>query len=410
MVTNISAPWQPRSFTVVVAQDGTGDYNGNTSTTINQALLALDTLGGGVCMIKRGTYTVSLANKITVFNNCTLQGEGAATILQFSDGGGDHFVCENVLSAGSDNIQIKNLVVDANNQNASGFAAYNARNFLMSDVEIKNVAGATSSDGYGVYFEDCDRLRLQNLYVHDIAQRDGIQLKGCQDVYILDCMVSDVVGIYGIDIHESAARINKNIQVIKPIILDCTRGIDVAGADHYILDSPIIRNCISWAIDIRETVDYCEIKNPQIYNCSGTAITDSNASVAGDIKNLHIVGGVIDTVTGASNDGIFLTDSANVHIVGMKILNCGRRGINTKVVATRIIGCTVTGCTGDGIFLEANSCRVIGTDSNSNTGYGIREYTGKNYNVITECRTVSNTGGTIITVGANTVVANNITN
>lgn len=410
MGASISAPWQPRSFTVVVAQDGTGDYNGSTSTTINQALLALDALGGGVCMVKKGTYTTALANKITVFSNCVLQGEGSATIIQFTDGGGDHIVAENVASAGSDNIQIKNLVIDANNQNASGFAAYNARGFLMRDVEVKDVAGATSSDGYGVYFEDCDRLRLENLYVHDIAQRDGIQLKGCQDVYIVDCLVKDVVGIYGIDIHKSAARINKNVQVIKPIILSCTRGIDVAGADHYILDSPIIRDCTGWAIDIRETVTYAEIRNPQIYNVSATAITDTNASSAGDIKNLHIIGGVIDTVTGASNDGIFVTDSENVHIIGVRIKDCGRRGINTKVTATRIVGCTITGSGGDGVFLEANSCRVVGTDSNSNTGYGIREYTGKNYNVLTECRTVSNTGGTIVTVGANTITANNITN
>ena len=69
---------------ITVAQDGSGDFNGDTADAVRQAVDKAQAQGGGVVVIKPGVYTLRRALDLSSKQNVTLLGEDAA-ILRAAD-------------------------------------------------------------------------------------------------------------------------------------------------------------------------------------------------------------------------------------------------------------------------------------------------------------------------------------
>jgi parallel beta-helix repeat protein len=131
---------------IIVATDGSGDYNCDGSsdeTEINEAITNLPS-GGGIVHLKKGTYTIDGIISI-LKSGVTLEGEGPATIIKAAnsselnrlisvgDGG----------SASYSDICIKDLQVDGNgaNQssgNSSPIVIWGTDSYIHKRVTVKN--------------------------------------------------------------------------------------------------------------------------------------------------------------------------------------------------------------------------------------------------------------------------------
>lgn len=157
---------------IVVATDGSGDYNCDGSADQTEIQEAIDNLpaGGGIIRIKKGTYVIS--SQISVLkNNVLIEGEGAATILQMAN------------SANLDTqIQIGN----------GGTTTY--QNCAVRNIQFDgNKANQTSGSGSGVIIYGASSYKnarhiIENCWVHD-SRSDGIRLIGAEDSVVKNCIV-----------------------------------------------------------------------------------------------------------------------------------------------------------------------------------------------------------------------------
>ena len=395
-----------KAASVIVAQDGTGDYNCDGTADDVQIQAAIDSLSstGGTVFIKKGTYDITAS--ISLKSNISLVGEKNIKTIFKSNLSTDMLATEDVASAGSDYCTIKEIYFDCNDNNSSGIACYNARNLDIESVIVSDVAGDTSADGYGIYLEDCDDVRINNLRISNVAQRDGLQLKGVYRANITNVYIDGVTTIYGIDIHNSTGRGDCKAILLDNInIDDCARGIDLANSDDFQVSNVHITNCTTLAIDIRGDIENCSLTNIYIKTCAA-GIDTFNINTCQSIIMNNVF---IDTINGTSKDGMYLRHSTNIVLSNVIIDNCNRHGIYCLADATLMNNVVSSNNGTNGIYMEADNCKVVNSETLSNGAYGIREYTGHDKTIITNCRALSNTTGQILTVGANTITANNIT-
>ncbi|MFC1944099.1 putative Ig domain-containing protein [Chloroflexota bacterium] len=102
---------------VTVAQDYTGDFNGDTHEPIVSAIDYLESIGGGAVVIKEGTYTLGGGLYTTqLATNVWLRGvDRDGVVLKFADGTAMKRI--GFKEWGSNNIRVENLTIDGNKQN-----------------------------------------------------------------------------------------------------------------------------------------------------------------------------------------------------------------------------------------------------------------------------------------------------
>jgi len=308
-------------------------------------------------------------------------------------------------SVGVSDVEIYFGEVDCQGAYGTPLGLYNSQRILVKGGYIHDV-NLPPNAGYGLYFEDCDYLWVENVHIKNVQSRDMIEVRACHHAWVINPLLENG-NRYGIDCHASdTPRYPFDIHIIHPVIIGCKRGIDIQDGDHWEIVSPVIMNLTeAEAIDLRGTLNYVDIISPQIYNLTQTGINDYDAVAVNDLR---IIGGIIDSITGTNMDAVYLEHSPGALICGLHTRNAARRGFYIKCNECKLIGVKSENNGSDGIFLEADYCRVIDSDSKDNEGWGIREYTGHDYNIIKNNRVTGNTAGDISTVGANTIVRDNI--
>lgn len=151
---------------IVVATDGSGDYNcdgTDDQTELNEAINNLPA-GGGIVRVKKGTYLLTGVVEISK-NNVIFEGEGPGTIIRAANNSNlsDVFRIGNGGVTGYSNICVRDLMIDGNGANQS---AGNA-----SPLVIWGAAGAKHT-----------RLCIENCYLTGsrldcmklIAVEDGV--------------------------------------------------------------------------------------------------------------------------------------------------------------------------------------------------------------------------------------------
>lgn len=328
---------QDNLFTV--SQDGSGDYNGNTGSTIQSAINAAEAVGGGTIIIKKGTYIIT--SQIELKSNVNILGSGWDSIIKntlqsitqsfYGDTVGN-FTISNLQFLGRQkdaspnnytrhirldgcfNVTIDKIlamqgynVVEVNylslNVNISNLTAYNHEHCIQiyksSHVNITNVIHTTQShtnQDEGSY----------NGYI----QR-GITIQYSQYINISNCSFTnfDLVGIY-IRVDDVADM--QNLHTIN--ISNCIFKDD---------DSLTISQGFGIQIHHSSGTNNWEIYNVNIDNCSFYNLTGSNIrSTISDSTKVHNIN--ISNISGYGGNGIYLYSLQDVNLSNFNIIEAAQ--------------------------------------------------------------------------------------
>ena len=392
-------------YSAIVYIDGTSvitrDYKGDliasgTAGTDDYSVLqaAINNQSGLIKVISDLTLTNKVepaSNIILDFRGQTIKSATTNNIIQ--------------RSTEANNITIIGGIFDSQNNYGTPLAFWNVTGLRIIDVEVKNVSYPESNGGYGIYIEDCDDVWVSNPKITNIDQRDGIQFKGVHNGWVVNANI-DTVNLYGIDCHDSSTSRNcENIFIVNPRIYKAHYGIHLADSStvFYVLN-PEITESTEDGIFLKNDMKAVFLIFPFIYNSGRTAINTYNAT---GIECLQIVGGLVDTTN--SGDALYLKNITRTQIFGLSIQNAGGIGINVQNDDVIVDAVEVKGSASHGIYIAGKQrVRVVNSVLKNNGGYGIREYTGSDNNVIELNEFSGNTSGAVYKVGSNTKVQNNI--
>jgi len=313
-----------RRFSVVVAQDGDGDYNGSTVSTINAAIASVDGTGGGEIIVTAGTYDADAALTNTTKNNVTLRGTGNSTKIKIPDSTTDNFNMFNV--TGVSNFKILDIEFDGNHQNNTndghGLYLNQITGLTIQNCTIKNNRWA------GIHVLESTDVKIIGNTITDSDENSGIVAGyDSQDVIISNNFVSTLPGANGngifiisdaTDVGENA-RIAINDNVIYDVYDTCIEvGHSGTGNKQVTISGNV---CVSDGLNgilLRRTDD-CTVTGNYVYNGSGQCII-CNAESTGR-SNLVITGNNCVGDTGNQNRVIQISDYSNLTVSNNQLTN-----------------------------------------------------------------------------------------
>jgi len=385
------------STVVVAASDASAevrewaDYvcDGIADNVEIQAAIAALPAGGGKVVLSEGTFTVIA--QITPVSGITIEGQGWSTILKIAD----------------NTDGLNGVIGDATDGSVGNWAARN----LHIDGNKANQVSANDFRGVNLYG---DRVRVENLYVHDIKNQDGIIInRYSTGAIVKDCLVTDCDDM-GYEIIDGAAD---------ALIVDCV-GSGNANFNFSIHSHIGTAACVRCAIVNGISVNSgnkgfriggfagLESVGCSLVNCkdtgaasNGIQVTLAYDSVVADCYSDSLISsestsartsfigckssgagfsiyGRYDTLAGCSvNGGVVTIYGDHVSVNGLT--HNGTNGVNNFGIAifNGANYCTVNGCTvyGEdagaryGIWLRgAQNCSIVGNTVEGWTGSGIR--------------------------------------
>lgn len=448
-------------FTKVVAQDGTGDYNGSTIAIIQTALDAVGVLGGGSVKVMDGTYTGAAGLTLTTsHDNIILSGNGPKTILKLNNGSDDQIIdASNV-----DNFTLRDMKLDGNGANqTAGWASIWT---TCTNVLIEKVWVYQPRQG-AFLFDSCSYCKGQMCKYQDrqgATTADPYLIKNSKYCGFVDCYGygsthanDNIFGIYGTGAATNSehnyligctaeASAGKglnfeycsNSRIIGCTAIDCTGDgitINTAGSTEMIVEGCNVDSCsdgISINSGARITVTGCTFAN-----CTnrGAVLSGDHILFKGNIiRNiqnhgidayqgtyLNICGNLIQDCNqaNATKDGIRLTNTYYAVVSGNTILNTGATKHNYGIYVYLSAGSAnaFATITGNAVYDSAASniygynalrCSVVGNVTGAGT-YGVRSSTGCDYWTVTG-NTLNGAGTSNLTLtGANNYSTGNIT-
>jgi len=298
----LSATYVPSH--VVIGADATGATD--SSAAIQAALNAANAAGGGSVYLPPGTYLIN--TNLTVYSNTTFYGAGRASKL---------------------------LTTDSVSRVHIGIAA-NA-----SNVVIRDLACVGPGD--------------QSVPTNSQEPNAILLSSGTQQVTVRNCFVKDIAG-FGIGVSAGCTD-----TLIEGNHLEGTGNSGLADGHAIVTESPTrliihnntIRNCRYRGIEVYSGtaagVTDVTVSGNTIYNCVGGLAVFASSSGVGFVRDISIVGNVIDTITSAVvGIGIWVAANADhVTVSANAIYNCTIDGIQVtpQVANTTIKKCAVIGNT-----------------------------------------------------------------
>jgi len=319
---------------VVVATDGSGDYNCDGTDDSTEIQEAIDNLpaGGGTVLIKKGTYQINA--QITILkSNVQVVGEGAATLLQMKNA----VNLDALISIGNggtttyQNCRVANLQGDSNKANQTA----NAGSIVM-------VYGASSYKN--------TRHIIENIWAHD-SRTDAIRLIGAEDCIIRGCVVWNAGGTaFGVFTSSQYNTIHGNVAFSNGY------GVYDNNGNYNTVSGNVFRN-----------------------NGYGVYLTGAwRYSISGNVfftqtsYDIYLIGSQRNAVTGnhlyGSSWGIIVGNSASITqynvIVGNTIAFTTNPGIalyhgTGTTVRNVVSGNSIFGAGTDGIYVYGSSYNVI---------------------------------------------------
>jgi len=301
-----------------------------------------------------------------------------------------------VLGAGTERVTVSNCLAERcgniSARTGSGFIL-GGNNNTISDCILNEIYGC-GVEMYGDY------LTLSNCYINNVTGNDGDDTTGygirlttstshLRGVSILNNKINQT-SAYGIHLTSAVASDKqKNIGVlVSGNYISCTRTDEDYGIFCGLYNATITDNTITGYYD-------------------GIQTWASNGTISGN----HI--------SGCGRYGIYSIRDATpiLHggkyniITGNTISKCTSDGINFNWNFTTVLGNTIKSCGGDGIQIGGSPKCCNNTVTNNMitdcSGYGIRESTTGNYNIIKDNNVITCTA-TILQSGARSIVRDNI--
>ena len=319
---------------IIVATDGSGDYNcdgTDDQTEINEAINNLPA-GGGIVRIKKGTYLLTGLVEI-LKDNVVLEGEGASTLIKAADASnlGDVVRVGDGGTTPYSNIVIRNLKIDGNQANQT------------SGNSSPLVLWGTSSNKH-------KRILIENCWLTG-ARLDCLKVIGIEESIIRNCFVHDNTGT-GIGLFTSSQH-------------NTITGNVLSSNGYGIYDSGCNYNTFSGNVSRSNGYGFY-LSGAWRESITGNSIfTSTNYGV-------YIVGGQRNAVTGnhlyGDSWGMIIGNSASITkynvISGNTIAWATSQGIalyygSGTTINNVITGNTIFGCGGHGIYLYGSSYNTV---------------------------------------------------
>lgn len=267
----------------------TGDGKTLDTASINRAVDACHSAGGGMVYLPPGTY---LSGTVILQSNVTLYVEAGATLLgskslaDFSpqpgpaaggDAGQNHLIfardAEDLGIAGPGKIdgQGTNFWVpngrvppppgdDWRDTIPHGWKPlprpspmlefYNCKNLRISDMRIEN------SPGWTLRPINCDNVFIRGIKIKNPVygcNTDGIDPTCCHNLFISDCLIDtgdDAICLKSENPYGGDLRVSKNITITNCVMSGCCNGIKFGTATHGGYENVVISNCVVFNDDV----------------------------------------------------------------------------------------------------------------------------------------------------------------
>ena len=258
-----SSVFNPRQFGAI------GDGKALDSPAINAAIDACTRAGGGVVYCSPGRYlcgTVELKSNVTLYLEAGAVILGSTNVKQYtpkpgpdpaSDAGQGHLIyardVENISVVGPGKIdgQGHSFWIPSNRKPVAESEMWSdARHLdwkpaprISPMVELVNCTNLrlesielTGASGWTLRPINCTRVFIQGITIRNPAigpNTDGIDLTGCQNVVISDCLLDtgdDAICLKSENPYGNGPRISKNIAVTNCIITSSTTGFKIGTA------------------------------------------------------------------------------------------------------------------------------------------------------------------------------------
>jgi parallel beta-helix repeat protein len=350
--------------TLTSNSSGAADAN---AATIQAALLAAHTAGGGRALVPPGVfYTGATGPVIDGYENVSLEGAGVGcTTLYLADGADDNVL---EITGASVNIAVRHMTLDGNRANQTtsvhGIRVASCDGLWIENCEIVNA----SHYGIGMQSETKRFVFLSNLIVRN-SGGDGIDIKNTDDDNAF-CVANNIlIENFGLNLAQTTQA-----------------GFDVRGP--WQIDNIVVRGASSDGSCIR-------FRPGELLDSNGLGGHRSHLS------NFECYG-----PSGGTGFGVEI--NARDVAVSQGYVYGVFRGVQSDEDRVRVTSVTCEGCT-DGFALGSNAddntldkCTSI-----SNTGKGVR-ISGGDRNQLTGCVITGNTGeGILISAGSDlTLIAN----
>jgi len=294
--------------TIVVAADGSGH------TTDIQTGIDLLPAGGGVVMIKEGTYTISVKININK-DNVSIVGAGHSTIITNSVNttnlidvgvGIDYFTLEGVVlspnvflggtgcvlefSGASTRSRVSGCWFDAWEPRGIGFAGA-GEGIIVENCVFEEVTGA--GPNYGILVSQTSHIYIRGNFFYGSTNVYGVQVVGATSKYV------SIMDNKFYNCHIPISVIGQEeVTIIGNFIVGFTYGIWLSGAANNIISG----NKIEWGtagILLEGGSDYNVMGNNRIINCDWGVVVNG----AVEDKNLIVGNGLVGNTVATLNNG-----------------------------------------------------------------------------------------------------------
>lgn len=335
---------------VIVATDGSGDYNCDGTadqTEINEAISNLPS-GGGIVRIKKGTYNLTGVVEI-LKSNVILEGEGVATLLRVANSAnlGDVVRIGNGGSVSYTNITVRDFMIDGNQANQTSGAnsplvLWGTASYKHSKLTIENLwlTGAKQDCLKVIAIEDSV---IKNCYIYsNTGTAIGLFTSSQYNTIVGNVLASNSYGIYDNACNYNTITGNvirnngygfyvnsgwREVFTGNMVFTSTNYGVYLVGAqrvavtgNHFYGDSWSIvvgnsSNATKYNVITGNTITYPTSQGIALYYGSGTTVSNV-------ISGNHIFG--------AGGHGIYLYASSFNTITGNAIDNASRNTNNTS--------------------------------------------------------------------------------
>jgi parallel beta-helix repeat protein len=367
MATQAELDLAARKTSIVVAADGTGDYD-----TIEAGLAAVPPDGAEV-FVKRGTY----APTGTLFppSNTTVRGEGDATIIRLPNGAN-----YNVVEIASDrtDVTIRELKIDGNRSNqtssCNGIVVYGSRNKVI-------FCHVVACNGYNIvgWLGGAD-INFSHNFSED-ARDEGIEFMGVQRGTISHNFVRNA-GKNGIYVWSHTAQGGQSADIVvggNTVTGSAALSPSYAGirVDDGARDVTVVGNVIggggAGAYGI--TIDSSTVSAVNNVTVNGNVVVSTPAVgiYSGNATNISISA---NAVRNAGTRGIYANNTTNIAVNNNSISNSSQRGILllscTHAVASGNLLSGNGGTAFDGLVVSSTvSFTISGNSVDTSGGQGI---------------------------------------
>jgi parallel beta-helix repeat protein len=395
---NLSQP------TIIVAQDGSGHFNGYDETPINQAINYLNSIGGGKITIKCGNYNTEA---IVLQSNIILEGEGFCTTINNTGLG------NTISTTNSQNIVIRNLKINHNHITAQ----HSLRFENVDNVMIENIMSIDAGH-HNLWFTNATNLIVKDNIVNGAGKDEvnsgvGIIVLGTEKgkVIISNNFVEDT-GYHGIQGHHNDAEL-----IITGNHIQDVGNVNSAGdliqvqsnGEKVIISNNIGIDSNNNGLEIDNSTDIT-IANNQVYNIydgirlisvnrttiSGNLIQNTTRAgmyISSNSQNIVINGNNLNTILG---DGVWISNVKYASIFGNVMAGLG--GSNSGVM---VEGSTSSHISAIGNIISTPKYAVRFATAGQNWLNAIGNIAQVNVNYITNITDVS--GGSRVNITANIV-------